>query len=127
MCKRKKAGLRMVPTLIVSGSLFIGSAMKVAGVHPMTPHFSEMGLQPYLTALGCLEIICVALFLFRRTVKFGLLLLTGYLGGAMAAEIPYHMMAAPAVVLLLVWITAFIRMPELFLEAKTTSLTTAKS
>lgn len=117
----------MVPALAICGGLAIGAVLKIAGVHPMTPHFTEMGLRPYLNVLGCVELFCISLFLFPKTIKVGLLLLTGYFGGAIAAEIPYHLMLAPAVVLLLVWTVAFIRMPQLFLEAKKTSFTTAKS
>lgn len=127
MYNRKKATLRMVPTFIVAGGLLIGATMKIAGMHPMTPHFIQMGLQPYLVGLGYIEIFCVSLFLFQKTIKLGLLLLTAYFGGAMAAEIPYQMLAAPAIVLLLVWAAAFIRMPELFIERKNVSFTTAKS
>lgn len=123
----KKIKWRTVPALVVSGGLLIGAVLKIAGVHPMMPHFTEMGLQPYATGLGYIEIVCISLFLFPKTVKVGLLLLTGYFGGAIAAEMPYHLMYAPALVLLSIWTAAFIRMPQLFLEAKKISFVTVKS
>lgn len=127
MCNRKKFTWRSVPALIIAGGLATGAALKIVGAHPMATHFAEMGLQPYLTAIGFVEFICILLFLFPKTIKIGLLLLTGYFGGAMAAEIPYNMMFAPAVVLLLVWTAAFIRMPQLFLERESKSFTTPES
>jgi hypothetical protein len=127
MCNRTKNNLRMLPTLILSGGLFVGAVMKLTAIHPMMPHFTQMGLTPYVTGLGWIELFFTSLFLYRKTVKLGLLLLTGYFGGAMAAEIPYHMIAAPAMALLFIWIAAYLRMPELFIEKRTTYLTTAKS
>jgi hypothetical protein len=122
MCNRKKFDLRILPTLLVSATICMGAALKISGIHPMNPHFVEMGLQPYLKVLGAIEILCVLCFLFPKTIKLGLLMLTAYFGGAMAAEMPYHMMAAPAVVMALVWIAAFIRKPELFLSKPSGSL-----
>jgi hypothetical protein len=125
MRNRKKIILRALPTFLVSAIICTGAALKIAGVHPMMPHFVEMGLQPYLKLLGSIEVLCVLLFLFPKTVKLGVLLLTAYFGGAIAAEIPYDMSAAPAVVLALVWVAAYIRMPELFVLKP--SLTITKS
>jgi hypothetical protein len=127
MCNRKKLPLRTLPTLLVSAAICIGAVLKISGIHPMMPHFVEMGLQPYLKILGIFEILSVLCFLFPKTIKAGLLLLTGYFGGAMAAEMPYHMMAAPALVLVLVWVAAFIRKPELFISKPSSSLLVAKS
>jgi DoxX-like family len=39
-----------------------------------------------LTILGCLLLISTALYLFRRTSVLGAILLTGYLGGAVASH-----------------------------------------
>ena len=122
MYYRRNPRLRTLPTLLVSAVLSIGAALKISGVHPMMPHFLEMGLLPYIKVLGSIEILCVLLFLFPGTVKLGLLLLTAYFGGAMATEMPYHMIAAPAVVLVLVWIAAFIRMPELFVSKPSSTM-----
>ncbi|HVG16678.1 MAG TPA: DoxX family protein [Chitinophagaceae bacterium] len=127
MCKRKKNLMRTLPTLLVSAAICGGAVLKITGVHPMMPHFVDMGLLPHLKMLGGIEILCILLFLFPKTIKLGLLLLTGYFGGAMAAEMPYHMIAAPAVILVLIWVTAFIHMPELFVSEPSGSLTIAKS
>jgi len=96
--------------IIVSGGL------KITGIHPMLDHFTEMGLGPGLIKLlGIAEIIFSLLFLFNPTSRIGLLLLTAYFGGAMAAEIPFHKVAAPLIPLVFVWVAAFIRQPSAFL------------
>jgi hypothetical protein len=114
MCHHKKQGLKIIPTIIVSALLIFSGMAKITGLHPMIPHFVEMGIYQYLKLLGSMEILFAFLFIMGRTQKIGLLLLTAYLGGAMAAELPYGMMAAPAIPLILVWIAAYIRQPALF-------------
>ena len=116
MCNRNKSTLRIIPAAVVSALLLIGAILKIFGVHPMMLHFFEMGLAAYVKMLGAAEIIIVVLYLLPPTSKIGLLLLTGYLGGAMAAEIPYNLLAAPAIPLMLAWAAAYLRDPSLFLE-----------
>jgi uncharacterized membrane protein YGL010W len=116
MCNRNKSKLRLIPATLLSVLLICGGILKITGLHPMTPHFAEMGLSPYVEILGVAEIFIVVLYLIPRTAKLGLLLLTGYLGGAMAAEIPFHLMAAPAIPLTLAWIAAYVRNSSLFFE-----------
>jgi hypothetical protein len=114
MCNHKKKDVKIIPTLIVSALLIFSGMAKLTGLHPMIPHFVEMGLGSYLKLLGSLEILFTLLFIIGRTQLIGLLLLTGYLGGAMAAELPYGMVAAPAIPLILVWVAAGIRQPSTF-------------
>ena len=108
----------MIPTFFVIVILMISGLLKITGYHPMLPHFTEMGLHPYVKLLGTLEIAFALLFGLSKTSKLGLLLLTAYFGGAMAAEIPYHMLVAPFMPLALTWIAAFVRQPSLFIERK---------
>jgi hypothetical protein len=114
MCNHKKKDVKIIPTLIVSALLIFSGMAKLTGLHPMIPHFVEMGLASYLKLLGSMEIFFAILFIIGRTQLIGLLLLTAYLGGAMAAELPYGMVSAPAIPLMLVWIAACIRKPFIF-------------
>ena len=77
---------------ILSG---IGAAFMLfdATLHIMKPAavvaaFGSLGF-PLSTAvpLGTIELICIALYLIPRTSVFGAILLTGYLGGAIAAQL----------------------------------------
>jgi hypothetical protein len=117
MCKKKSQRSKIIPAVVIAAIIFISGGFKVLGNHPMMQHFVEMGFsRPMVSMLGICEMVFSLLFVFGHTSKIGLLLLTAYLGGAMAAEIPYHQLAAPFVPLVLVWITAFIRQRSLFFQ-----------
>jgi hypothetical protein len=118
MCNRKKQNLKMLPTFLIVALLIVSGGVKISGLHPMLLHFVELGIDDQLPLLGIAEIIFALLFLFPSTCRLGFLLLTAYFGGAMAIEIPYHMVAGPAVPLVLIWIAAFIRQRSLFLDTK---------
>jgi hypothetical protein len=64
--------------------------------------------------LGVIEILSVALFLYSRTGILGTLLLSSYLGGAIATHLQHQQnIVFPIVFEAVVWITAVIRFPEL--------------
>lgn len=108
----------MIPTFLIVALLAISGILKISGHHPMILHFVQLGIDGWLPLLGSAEIIFALLYLFPVTNQLGLLLLTAYFGGAIAIEIPYHMIAGPAVPLVLTWIAAFIRQRSLFIKTK---------
>jgi hypothetical protein len=113
---KKKRTVKKIPALLIAGVLITGGILKIAGIHPMLDHFISMGLSvPLVKVIGAAEVIFSLLFVYPRTSKLGLLLLTGYFGGAMAAEIPFHQVMAPMIPLALVWIAAFVRERSNFL------------
>jgi succinate-acetate transporter protein len=119
MYKKKKSMIKKIPTLLIAGMLTISGILKIAGIHPMLDHFITMGLSVMMVKVfGAAEVIFCLLFIYPRTTKIGLLLLTGYLGGAIAAEIPFHQVMAPMMPLALVWVAAFVREPSNFLPVK---------
>ena len=64
--------------------------------------------------IGIIEIISLVLFLIPRTGIIGTLLIASYMGGAIATHLQHHQPIAMAVIIqILLWITAFIRFPEL--------------
>ena len=116
MCNKKKSLGRKLPLYFITAMIIVSGSLKITGMHPMLDHFTEMGLGPGLIKLlGIAEIIFSLLFLVHSTSRIGLLLLTAYFGGAMAAEIPFHQVAAPLIPLVFVWVAAFIRQPSAFL------------
>ena len=123
MCNRKKQNLKLIPTFLVVALLIISSVLKLSGYHPMLLHFVQLGIDGLLPILGSAEILFALLFLFPSTSKIGLFLLTAYFGGAMSIELPYHMMAGPAISLMLIWIAGFIRQRSLFIEAERNNVT----
>jgi chromate transport protein ChrA len=73
----------------------------------------KLGDWGLIIAIG--EIVSAILFLIPRTTKYGTLLLSSYMGGA----IIIHMTTAtsivmPSVVLVLVWVVAFLRDKSMF-------------
>ncbi len=64
--------------------------------------------------IGIIEIISLILFIIPRTGIIGTLLLAAYLGGAIVTHLQHQEPIAMAVIIQMVlWITAFIRFPEL--------------
>lgn len=66
--------------------------------------------------LGIVEMVCTLLFLIPRTSVLGGLLLTGYLGGAVATHVRVHddaMVAGPLIFGALIWLALYLREPRL--------------
>ena len=116
MNNNTKTILRWTPSTIITLLLLLSGSSKISGQSPMTAHFAQMQLDSYIALFGFMEIAFALCFIFQRTMKAGLLLLTAYFGGAMAVELPYGAyILAPLVLLALIWIAAFIRRKDIFL------------
>ena len=117
MYKKKRTTIRKIPALLIATILAASGILKITGIHPMLDHFITMGFSfTVVKIFGAAEVIFSLVFIYPRTSKIGLLLLTGYFGGAIAAEIRYHQVMAPMMTLALVWIAAFVREPSNFLS-----------
>ncbi len=72
------------------GALFLvfDGIIHTLKITPVVEAFAQLGY-PLGTAraLGLIELICVALYLLPRTSVLGAILLTGYLGGAIATQV----------------------------------------
>lgn len=63
-----------------------------------------------LFTIACLQLVCLALYLFPRTAVLGAVLYTGYLGGAVAAHVRVHAeWFGPAFVGVMVWLALYCR------------------
>lgn len=70
--------------------LLMDAGMKLVPMQPVTETMTNLGFvtTPTLArGLGMLLLICTALYALRRTSVLGAILLTGYLGGAMAIQL----------------------------------------
>ena len=90
------------PAAVSKGELWAGRILSGLGVlfmlfdaiiHTMRPPpvvqaFTQLGF-PLSSALplGIIELLCVVLYVIPRTSAFGAILLTGYLGGAIATQV----------------------------------------
>lgn len=87
-----------------------GGILKLMGIPVLAELYKNIGLWSYWNLLGAMELLFATLFLWKTTMRLGFLLLTGYLGGAMSVELSYSMLfVAPGLILVLVWISAYLR------------------
>ena len=99
--------LSALPSLLL---LFSGS-MKLVNPQMLAP----MGYPEYLALiLGIVEIGCTLVYLVPRTAVLGAILLTGYLGGAIAthARVPEVQFLVPLVFGVFIWGGLFLRDPQ---------------
>ncbi len=96
--------------------IFLGSAIsKFTADEEALKMASTFGLDAKANFnLGLIEIVCVVLFFIPRTGILGTLLLSAYMGGAIATHLEHGVpVIAPCIIQAFVWIAAFVRFPEL--------------
>jgi ABC-type Na+ efflux pump permease subunit len=104
---------------ILSGFIFLMLSASAIDKIIGSEHALQMGSSFGLSAqaycyLGIIELLSVALFLYPRTGILGTLLLSSYLGGAIATHLQHHQnIMFPIAIEMFVWIAAVIRFPEL--------------
>ena len=77
---------------ILSGTavlfLLFDSIIKVMVIDPVVQSMGELGYPVNLAlTIGIVELACIAVYLIPRTSVLGALLLTGFLGGAVASQV----------------------------------------
>jgi hypothetical protein len=78
---------RIMSALPVLMLVFSG-AMKLARPESVVQGFTEFGYpESVILGLGIVELACTALYVVPRTAVLGAILLTGYLGGAVATHL----------------------------------------
>ncbi|HXM18899.1 MAG TPA: DoxX family protein [Candidatus Tumulicola sp.] len=90
-----------------------------ATIHIMRPPavveaFAKLGFpQSAAIGLGITELVCIALYVIPRTSVLGAILLTGYLGGAIATQLrsdqPLFSLVFPVLIAVLIWGGIFLR------------------
>jgi uncharacterized membrane protein YphA (DoxX/SURF4 family) len=99
-------------TALIAAALTFSAVMKFAN----PPGFSEQWVDKFgypanlALAIGIVEITCVVIYLIPQTAVLGAVLLTGYLGGAIATHVRVNDGFIPVVVMgVLVWLALFLR------------------
>jgi len=78
---------RIISALPILFFLF-DSAIKFTRIQPVVDSFTQLGYRPSISVgIGLLELACMVVYLIPRTSIFGAILLTGYLGGAIASHL----------------------------------------
>lgn len=68
--------------------LLFDSVIKVMVIGPVAESFSQLGYPVSVArGIGLVQLICVAVYVVPRTSILGAILLTGYLGGAVATHV----------------------------------------
>jgi hypothetical protein len=101
--------------IFIGGLLLIGSAAaKFAHVPKVITQLAALGFDGNrLMAIGILELVSALLFLVPLTRSAGLLLVSAYMGGAVATHVGHGSSPwiQPALVLCLLWLGAYLRHP----------------
>ena len=101
-------GVSALPILAVAMS----AMMKLSGNAQVTEPWTKAFGYPLdlLLPIGVLELVCLLIYVIPRTAVLGAILLTGYLGGAVATHVRVgDNFAAPAVLGVLVWLGLYLR------------------
>jgi hypothetical protein len=95
--------------------LLVSAAMKFIKPAAVVEGFAHMGYRESLAfGLGILELTCTVLYVIPRTSVLGAILLTGYLGGAVATHLRIgEQFITPAILGVLLWGGLFLRDPRL--------------
>ena len=82
----RRAGLAI--SGFAAAFLILDAVMHVLNVQPVQEANRILGFPPGAAlGIGLVELVCVALYLVPRTAVLGAVLLTGYLGGAVSAQL----------------------------------------
>jgi hypothetical protein len=113
--KNKTKILNWITSILVSLVIVMGARMKLISTSQRVEISSKVGELPYMKTLGVIEFLLATVFVYPRTMRIGLLLLTGYFGGAMPVELSHGtVFIFPAAILALAWIGAYLRDRSLF-------------
>ena len=101
---------RIITALAVLMLTFSG-VMKLVKPAPLVEEFTRLGYGEGLAlGIGIVELACVVLYAIPRTAVLGAVLLTGYLGGAVATHVRIgDQFVSPIVVGVVVWLGLFLR------------------
>lgn len=100
-----------VLAVVPSGLLIFSGVMKLTRSPEVLKGFADVGWPERLAVpLGVTELLCTLIFLIPKTSVLGAILLTGYMGGAIATHVrlgePFVVQALVGVV---VWLSIFLR------------------
>lgn len=104
--------LSALPVLLMTFS----GLMKLSRQPMVVEGFAKSGLSAGLVvAIGCLELLCVLVYLVPATAVLGAILTTGYLGGAVLIHLRAHEVAAvmPFLLGVFAWGGLYLRDPRI--------------
>jgi hypothetical protein len=108
-----------VLTVLIALFLVFDAVPKILQLPFVVEATRQMGFAPSaVPVIGAVLAVCLALYLVPRTAILGAVLLTGYLGGAVCAQLRidaplFSTMLFPVYFGTLVWVALYLRSPQL--------------
>lgn len=102
-------------SILIALQFFMGAAMSLirppSMAQEMAKQFEKFGFyQQILPVLGIIMLVCAILYIIPRTAVLGAVLLTGYLGGAVATHVRIHdAFIMPIIVGVIAWLALYLR------------------
>ena len=107
---------------LVAGIMLLAGCAKVLGLFP-PEQVEKLGLSVPIQVIGAGELVSAILLLVPRTASLGVLLTSGFWGGAICLHMskgePFVLQSA---FLLLTWMGAYLRVPGTFASFEVSSL-----
>lgn len=96
-------------------SLIMSATMKLTHAPELVQNFAALGFpETALLPIGIVELLAVILYLIPRTSVVGAVLITGYLGGAIATHVRLgEAFIIPLIIALVAWAGIYFREPRL--------------
>ena len=99
---------------LVVGTLVFSGIMKLVKPAALVDEFTRLEWPDVAFGLGIVEIACAVIYAIPRTSVLGAILVTGYLGGAIATHVRISdNFAPPAFIGVLAWLGLYLRDPRL--------------
>jgi hypothetical protein len=109
----------LVLTVLITLFLLFDAVTKLVGVPDVLKATEQMGFtDSAVPVIGSVLLVCLALYLIPRTAILGAVLLTGYLGGAVCAQLRidaplFSTMLFPVYFGIVVWVALYLRSAKL--------------
>ena len=108
----------LVVTVLVAAFLAFDAVIHILSIQPVVDGARQLGFDPdVMPFIGVLELVCLTMYVLRRTAPVGAVLLTGYLGGAFCAQLRidaplFSTLLFPIYTGVLVWAGLYLRDPR---------------
>ena len=108
---------------LVAAIMLLAGSAKVLGLFP-ADQVEKLGLSVPIQVIGAGELVSAILLLVPRTASLGVLLTSGFWGGAICLHMSKgEPFVLQSVFLLLTWVGAYLRVPGTFASFAVSSLT----
>ena len=108
---------------LVAASMLLAGSAKLLGLFP-ADQVEKLGLSVPIQVIGAGELLSAILLLVPRTASLGVLLTSGFWGGAICLHMSKgEPFVLQSVFLLLTWVGAYLRVPGTFASFAASSLT----